>query len=62
MTVGTSGTATVEFTLDSAYEGNYIKPDESDATTYIDYPKYSLAPIFEIHKNIFRYTSAIWNT
>ncbi|MDE5755479.1 MAG: hypothetical protein K2I23_00075 [Clostridia bacterium] len=35
-TVGTSGTATVTFTLESGYEGNYVQPDEADATSYID--------------------------
>ncbi|MDE5755478.1 MAG: hypothetical protein K2I23_00070, partial [Clostridia bacterium] len=33
-TVGTTGTAMVEFTLASGYEGNYILPLDSDPTTY----------------------------
>ncbi|MDE7191767.1 MAG: hypothetical protein K2O35_04810, partial [Clostridia bacterium] len=35
-TVGTSGSASVTFALDSAYVGNYIVPDENDNTSYID--------------------------
>mgnify|MGYP001070974249 CR=1 FL=1 len=35
-TVGTTGSASVTFTLDPAYVGNYIKPDEADTSTFID--------------------------
>ncbi len=35
-TVGMSGSASVTFTLDPAYVGNYIKPDEADTSTFID--------------------------
>ena len=35
-TVGTSGSASVTFTLDPAYVGNYIKPDGADTSTFID--------------------------
>ncbi|MDE6372088.1 MAG: hypothetical protein K2L61_00940, partial [Clostridia bacterium] len=34
--VGQTGIASVSFTLDPAYAGNYIEPDENDPTTYID--------------------------
>ncbi|MDE5911510.1 MAG: hypothetical protein K2H24_04170, partial [Clostridia bacterium] len=35
-TVGTSASASVSFTLDPAYVGNYIQPDETDPSTFID--------------------------
>ncbi|MDE7348771.1 MAG: hypothetical protein K2N53_03835, partial [Clostridia bacterium] len=35
-TVGMSGSASVSFTLDPAYVGNYIEPDESDPNTFTD--------------------------
>ncbi|MDE5756945.1 MAG: hypothetical protein K2I23_07640, partial [Clostridia bacterium] len=35
-TVGTSGSASVTFTLASGYEGNYVLPDESDKDSYVD--------------------------
>ncbi len=35
-TVGMSGSASVTFTLDPAYVGNYNKPDEADPSTFID--------------------------
>ncbi|MDE7208560.1 MAG: hypothetical protein K2O31_01625, partial [Clostridia bacterium] len=35
-TVGMSASASVSFTLDPAYVGNYIQPDETDPSTFID--------------------------
>ncbi|MDE6869385.1 MAG: hypothetical protein K2J75_01540, partial [Clostridia bacterium] len=35
-TVGTSASASVSFTVDPAYVGNYIQPDETDPSTFID--------------------------